>query len=306
MSTESFLEEFVLIAELGSVSAAARHLQVPRASVSRRLARLEAELGTQLMHREPGRQQLTQAGLELYQRGRKLVSDLKETLRAVASLDGVPRGLLRVGMPQGAGIEVFIAERYLAAYPEVQLEFVGHTEHDDLLTNSLHVAVRTGTIEDEALMGRKLVSFRSYPYASPTFLNDKGPCDNLKTLSTLPAIVGFDSQMRPLHHWPCWDGGQVPVRALVRTNNLQSHLDAALRGLGVALLSERIVRHHVSSGRLVSVLPDLVGMETPVSLVWPASEFLEPKVRAFIDLCTELIPNMAAARDLKDKIAAPA
>jgi len=300
MSLESHLEEFVTVVEAGSVSAAARELGVPRASVSRRLAKLEAAYGVQLLHRETHRHTLTQAGRELYQRARRIVADMAAAQAAVSALDGVPRGLLRVGMPFGSGIEMLLARAYREAYPQVTLEFVGTGTHDDLLGHGIDVALRSGPIADEALMGRRLIRFNDQVVASPDLLERLGP-PTLATLAEYPCILGFDNDGRPVAEWPLWAGGTTPVQSTIRTNDATARIDGARMGMGLTLASERLTRDHVAAGELVPILTEAVGREVTVSLVWPASEFMPPKVRAFVDLAVELIGALAAARDNAQK-----
>ncbi len=293
---ESHLEEFVRIVEAGSVSAAARELGVPRASVSRRLARLEASYGVQLLHRDTHRQNLSEAGSQLYLRARRIVADLEEARSAVSQLDTVPRGLLRVGLPAGAGFEMLLARAYRKAYPEVELEFLSTHANDDLLDNRIDVALRAGRIEDEQLIGRKLLSFRNQVYCAPSLIDERGP-PTLENLSSWDCLLGFDGYGRPKTQWPLSDGGTVPVRGPIRTNSGASRIEGALLGMGLILASERVCRSHVASGELVQVLEGVVGTSISVSLVWPATEFLPPKTRAFIDLASELIGTLARKRD---------
>lgn len=292
---ECQLEEFVQIVEIGSVSAAARALSRPRISMSRRLASLEASLGVELLHREPHQQTLTQAGTALYQRARKIVAQLQEARQAVWALDDVPRGLLRVGMPSALGVEMALAKAYQAAYPEVTLEFSACHAHGDLVSNRIDVALRAGPIEDERLIGRKLTSFRNTVYGAPEFLEKRGT-PTLEDLSDYPCILGFDSHDRPDTRWPIWAGGCVDVQGAIRSNDMVNRIEGARMGLGLTMASERLAREWVEAGQLKPVLVDVVGSMTPIRLVWPATEFMDPKVRAFIDLATEVIDRVVQAR----------
>ncbi len=295
MPLESQLAEFVEIVEAGSVAGAARVLDVPRASVSRRLAKLEERYGVQLLHRQPPLR-LTEAGSELYQRARKIVGELEEAHRAVSALDAVPRGLLRVGMPAASGIEMLLASAMLERHPEVSLEFIATPTHDDLLGNRLDIALRAGEIRDEGLMSRKLVTFNNYIYGAPSLLERLGT-PTLETLPQFPCMLGFDSEGRPQSEWPLWSGGTVNVSGPIRANTFQSQFDGAKLGLGLTLCSERLARSAVRSGELMPLLQDEVGHRMSVRLVWPAMEFMPPKVRAFIDLAAEVIGEVVSARD---------
>lgn len=296
MDLESHLEEFVQVVEQGSVSAAARALNVPRASVSRRLARLEAAYGVTLMHRQTHRQALTEAGRELYGRARRIAAQLAEARRAVSALDGVPRGLLRVGVPPDAGVEMALARAFREACPEVSLELVAAHGPLDLVGDGIDVALHAGPIADESLIGRKLASFRNIVCAAPALLEARGT-PTVETLPEWPCVLGFDGAGRPITEWPLWDGGAVPVRGPIRSSSAASRMQGARMGLGLALVSERAARRAIEAGVLVPVLVDAVGSTTAVTLIWPAAELLDPKVRAFVDVATGLIRGMVRARD---------
>lgn len=212
------------------------------------------------------------------------------------AVDAVPRGLLRVGLPAGAGIEMRLAEAYLNAYPDVQLEFVAAHTHEDLRDKRIDVALRAGPVDDLTLVGKKLLSFRNLVYASPTLIEERGQ-PRLETLSTWPCVLGFDPSGRPVTRWPLWDGGTVNVRSVVRTNTVEGTLEGARRGLGLALASERLARRFVARGDLIPVLVEEVGAITSVSLVWQPTEFMPPKLRAFIDLAAEVMGEIVADRD---------
>ncbi len=296
MAMESYLEEFVCIVEMGSVSAAARALGVPRVSLSRRLGKLETSFGVQLMHRETHQQTLTKAGKELYLRARKIVSDLEQARHVVGALDGVPRGLLRVGMPPSSWIEMMLAKAYLEACPAVKIEFVNTHIHDDLVSNGIDVALRSGRIEDERLIGRKLLDIHSFVYGSPDFLKKYGE-PRLELFAQYPCVLGFESDGRPVTHWPLWDGGKIEVQGSIRSNNVNTHIEGARMGLGLAMVSERLTRQWVREGELVPILPEVIGLQIPVALVWAPSEFMDPKVRAFVDVAIEVIARVVQTRD---------
>lgn len=208
------------------------------ASVSRRLAALEARYGVRVLHRDTHRQALTEAGRELYVPARKIVGELDEAHRSVAVLDGVPRGLLRVGMPPYVPTEIALAERYLAAYPEVELEFVSALTHTDLVAAGLDVSLRLGHIDEEQLIGRRLLSLADRVYASPPCSTASAPPPSTPSTAS-PACSASDPHGRPVRTWPLLDGGSVPVLARFRSNQAETRLAAARRGIGLTLAGER-------------------------------------------------------------------
>jgi DNA-binding transcriptional LysR family regulator len=204
--------------------------------------------------------------------------------------------VLRVGLPPAAGIEMVLADAYLTAWPEVELEFVSGHGQLDLLGSGIDVALWVGPVPDERLIGRKLASFQSLVYAAPRLIERLG-MPTLTTLADYPCVLGFDSVGRPERSWPLWAGGTTPVQGRMRSNSMPGRIDGARMGLGLTMASERFVRDQVAAGELVPVLTDVVGRMTTVRLVWQPSAFLDPKIRAFVDLSVQVVERMVKARD---------
>lgn len=278
-------EEFVSIVDCGSVTGAAESLGLPRPTVSKRLARLEERLGVRLLHRTTRRMKLTEQGELLYQRARSVVHAAREAEAAIQRRDDVPRGLLRVLIPPRVPETIFtqwLAE-FLQAYPEVSLDVVGTDVHVDLVAEGFDVAMRHGAIEDTSLVSRTLVINSEIAVASPHYLQTRGTPTSAEDLAEHNCIVGYKGSNVPNLRWPLLDGGWTPVGGSLMTNHVGLRLEAAKRHLGIAIVLDRIASDLLASGELVTVLPNIVGRRDHVRLVYPDREFLEPKVRAFID-----------------------
>lgn len=278
-------EEFVRVVDEGSVTAAARALDLPRPTVSRRLARLEERLGVRLLHRTTRRMNLTPAGERLYARARQLVDAAREVESEVRRLDGVPRGLLRISMPNGmpnAVIAKWMRE-FLERYPEVEIELFATGVHLDLLAEGIDVALRSGPIEDPSLIARTLVVNDTIVVASPDYLERRGAPTTAEALAEHDCILAYRLGKVPQRRWPLLDGGSVAVSGRLKTNQLQLRVEAARIGLGIALVLHPSAAEYIERGELVHVLPEIVGRRDRVNLVYVDREYLDPKVRAFID-----------------------
>jgi DNA-binding transcriptional LysR family regulator len=278
-------EEFVAIVDRGSVSAAAKSLGLPRPTLSKRLARLEERLGVRLLHRTTRRMKLTEQGELLYQRARGVVHAAREAEAAVQRLDEVPRGLLRVLVPPRVPEAIFTQwlTEFLEAYPEVSLDVVGSEEHVDLVAEGFDVAMRNGPIDDTSLVSRILVTNAEILVASPHYLQVHGEPASAEDLANHNCIVGYKGSNVPEHRWPLLNGGWMHVSGTLMTNHTGLRMEAAKRHLGIAIVVDRIASSMLASGELVQVLPDVVGRRDDARLVYPDREFLDPKVRAFID-----------------------
>jgi len=278
-------EEFVSIVDHGSVSAAAEALGLPRPTVSKRLARLETRLGVRLLHRTTRRMKLTEQGELLYEKARRVVHAAREAEAAVRRLDDVPRGLLRVLIPPRVPETTFTQwlTEFLHAYPEVSLDVVGTDVHVDLVAEGFDVALRHGAIEDTSLVSRTLVVNTEIAVASPDYLQARGTPTTAEELSDHNCIIGYAGKNIPNPRWPLLDGGWTHVSGKLMTNHVGLRLQAATRGLGIATVIDRVASDLLATGELVRVLPDIVGRRDYARLVYPDREFLDPKVRAFVD-----------------------
>jgi len=280
----SELQSFVQIADAGSISGAAQELELPRATVSRRLARLEDRLGVKLIHRTTRQLQLTESGEELYHHARSIMQAVAIAAQSVRRSDDVPRGLLRVSAPpldSPRFREVLLS--FVTRFPEVRLELISSTRHEDMIANNIDVAWRAGVNIDPGLIARRLLSSEVLAVASPAYLERLGAPASPADLERHECLVGFAQGARPATHWPLHDGGQLRVEGRLVSNDVHLLLDAACRGMGIAMLPAMIVRAAMAEGSVVSVLPGVLGASSQVALVYPDKRLLKPSVRAFVD-----------------------
>lgn len=291
MSTAEGFEEFVAIAHHGSVTAAAESLGLPRPTLSRRLARLEERLGVRLLHRTTRKLTLTRQGEHLYARARRVVETAREAEAEVRRLDGVPRGLLRLSIPPGVPALLFgdWLTTFLKLYPEVRLEVVATSAHIDLAAEGFDLAMRRGVIRDQSLIARTIATNRLVAVASPAYLEAHGVPRTLDELTQHDCIVGFKSGTLPDLRWPLQDGGWVEVSGTFMTNQIGLRLAAAIHDHGIAVVVDREAQDALQSGAVVPVLPEIIGRRDDVNLVYLDRDFMDPKVRAFIDFLMERI-----------------
>ena len=283
------LREFLEVTRAGSISEAARRLGLPRATLSRRIASLEADLGIRLLIRRTTRLALTRPGEELLKRAQRVVVDADAAWEAVRRLDDIPRGLLRVSVTGPYLLRLFTD--FLRAFPDVILEVQSTTRHVDLLAEGVDVAMRIGPIRDQDLIARQVHSDRLIVVASPDYLGRAGVPERASDLSRHECIVGFSGEWAPNPRWPLWRGGTVPVAGRLSANEIEHIRGAAIEGIGCALVASAVVAEDVGKGRLVPVLEDEVGAELPVSLVYADRKFIDPKVREFVDRAARVIAS---------------
>ena len=281
------MKEFLSIIHAGSISEAARNTGIPRATLSRRIATLETDLGVRLIVRRTTRLVLTSAGRELLRRAERIIADADAAWTAVRRLDDTPRGLLRVSVSGAHFPRLFTA--FLRDFPEVKLEVQSTTRHVDLLADGVDVAMRIGPVKDQDLIARLIHTDRLIVVASPDYLTRAGRPSKASDLRSHCCLMGFAGEWSANKKWPRWSGGTLDVDGHLAANDIGLLRQACLDGLGCALIASAVVAEDIEAGRLVPILLDQIGAELPISLVYVDREYIDPKVREFVDRAVDII-----------------
>jgi DNA-binding transcriptional LysR family regulator len=269
--------------EARSLSRAAAELGVPRATISRRLARLEARLGARLLRRTTRSLVLTDAGEALYRHARIVLDAVSQAEASVRRTDETMRGDLRVALPPitQPSLLALLCD-FAKEHPELRLHVHFGTKLVDLRRDGYDVALRASTQLEPGLIARTLRRDVGVAVASPEYLAKHGVPRAERDLKNHRCLMGFARGELPATHWPLAAGGQLHVEGVLFSNEVPLLHDAALRGLGIALLPSMFVRPSLDSGKLVHVLPGIIEAETHVAAVYPEREFVPPQVRAFV------------------------
>ena len=188
------LRAFARIADLGSLSGAARTLGMPKSSASRSLARLETAAGAALIERSTRHLRLTDAGRLLQRHAQRILDDVGEAENALTGLIGVPRGTLRVsvGFTFAAGPLAPMLPAFLARYPEVRVALSIDNRNVDLLAEDFDVAIRIGPLRDSELIARRLTTIALWTCASPAYLAARGTPATVEDLRSHELIGRVD------------------------------------------------------------------------------------------------------------------
>lgn len=291
MDNISDLSFFVQLVKHGSLSALARELGLTPPAVSSRLARLEKRLGVQLLNRTTRRLGVTQEG-ELYlSNGTRLLAELEELDRMVASSRAIPQGLLRVNATFGFGrrhiapaVSAF-AQRFSAV--DVQLTLTDRTVN--LADQAYDVGIRFGQVPDSRLVARKIAANRRFLCASPEYLKRAGMPMTPRELQSHQCIVLRESDSA-YGTWHLSRGRKqetVKVRGALSSNDGETAVIWALAGHGILMRSEWDVQEHLRSGALRPVLPEWSLPSADVFAVYRERMNLSAKVAAFVDFLAE-------------------
>jgi len=283
---------FLRVLDLGSISAAARSLDLSVAVASQRLKRLERGLGVRLLQRTTRRLHPTPEGRLLAEQGRALVEDLDAlTTDLRQSADSVS-GTLRMTLSAAFGRQYIspLLPEFLARYPKLRLYAHLSDEMQDLVGAGYDLAIRIGTLGDSSLVARRLASNRRMLCASPDYLRRHGrprtPADLAHHECVL--LTGRDGRQ---DSWRLTDrrGREHVVRVQGRFETTLGELvrDAVLAGQGIALHSHWHIHEELRTDQLEVVLPDYTLPESGIYAVMPQRRLVPPRVRAFIDFLGE-------------------
>lgn len=257
------IASFVAVAESGSISEAARRLRLSKSVVSERLAELERSLGAGLLHRTTRKLTLTEDGTAFLERAHRIVQEIEAAASDMAERRGTISGPLRISAPVTFGRMHLGPALYpfLAEHPELQLTLDLDDRRVDAAADGYDAVVRNGPIADSRLMAWRLAPSRRVLVASPAYLRDNGKPASIEELEQHRGIFYTN---RGVADWRFPSvGGTVIVRGKMGLglNNGDMLRDAAIAGLGIALIPMFIVGAQVAAGGLetidIGVQPEL-------------------------------------------------
>lgn len=295
------LASFVRVVELGTISAAAAAEGVPKSTISRRIARLEDELGVELLRRSARAFALTEDGQLLHARSTAALQELADVEHQLTQTSELPRGRLVVSGPRDIAGSDTIAKlfaEYRATYPKVDVEVRLESRYVDLIAEGVDVALRAHGAEipgGAGLMARLIGMSQGKLYASPDYLARRGKPRSITELTKHEFVLHRVMIGRPIVLRSS-KGGERSLDVGTIAFSLDDF--GLVRrmvevGGGIGLLAELSVGASLRAGNLVPLLPAWSMPLGRLSLVWPASRHLSPRVRSFIDLATRRLADMA-------------
>ncbi len=278
--------------ESGSLSKASRDLRLPLATVSRKVAELEAHLNATLLIRSARGLELTPAGRSYVTATKSILEQLTEAERAAAGEYTEPKGDLIVTAPIMFGrMHVLpVVTRFLDAYPDVSVALVMTDRVTHFLDDQVDVALRIGPLPDSNLTATRLGTVRHMICASPGYLAANATPSTLDDLAR-HRVISFES-VSVLSSWVFESNGAeitAPLRSRLRVNTIDAAIDAAISGAGLVQAVSYQIADHVRAGRLVVVLEAFEPRPRPVHLVYDMQNRLPMKLRAFVDF---VVPRM--------------
>ncbi|MCW2273735.1 LysR family transcriptional regulator [Rhodoblastus acidophilus] len=273
------------VVETGSLSAAGRKLNVPLATVSRKVSELEAHLGTRLFNRSSRQFTPTDAGLAYIAACRRILDDVEEAERVASGEFRTPKGDLIISAPIVFGrLHLLpVVVEFLRAYPEIDIKVIFADSMVDLFEEHIDLALRIGALPDSGLFATRLGSIRHIVCASPAYLAEQGVPRDLAELER-HACVAFQT-LSVAGLWKFKSTTITPRPRLV-VNTAEAAIDAAIAGVGVTRVLSYQAEAAIRTGALTVVLEDCEPAPLPVNLVHSGERLLPLKLRAFLDFAT--------------------
>lgn len=292
------MSTLVAAVEAGSLSAAARKLRMPLATVSRKVAELERHLSTRLLNRSGRRLALTDAGESYVAACRRILEEIAEAERAAAGEYRAPRGELVVTAPVVFGrlhVAPIVVE-FLKAYGDIDIRLRLADHVLNLHEDRIDVAVRIGVLPDSSLVATRVGSIHPVVCASPGYFAARGTPQAPAELARHDCIA-FEG-IAAARAWMFGAPGRqqsVPVRSRLAVNSAEAAVDAAVAGLGIARLLSYQAADALRRGALAVALEAFEPPALPVSVLHAGERPLPLKVRAFLDF---LVPRLRGGLSL--------
>ncbi|MAM38313.1 LysR family transcriptional regulator [Sphingobium sp.] len=285
------LRTFVEVADAGGVTAAALRLGVSKSIVSRRLARLEADLGIQLLVRTTRGAALTEAGITFRDHAAKACAEIDMAREAILPA-GALRGRFRISAPLTFGPTHFapVIAELARHHPDLKIQASYSDRFVDLVAEGFDCAIRVGHLSDSNMMAR-LVGWTTGKYvAAPEYIERHGSPE------TPDEFVTHQVVMQGTESWPVADGGKIVMmkpQGRFRADNAVALVGAALAGIGLAGLPEALIKEHLASGALVEVMRRYPIPKLGIYVIRPPGQHPARKIRVLTEMLIECFGGSA-------------
>lgn len=293
MDSFNYLDSFILSAESGSFSAAARRLGLTPAAVSKNVARLEGSLGARLFQRSTRSLTLTEAGERFLARVAGPVQELQGAIADLTRDGDVPAGRLKVGMALAVGRTYLVPllGEFVRRYPAVLPDWHFDNRQVDLVGDGYDAAIGGGIELTQGIVARELARVHIVAAASPAFMAGLPVPRHPSDLAELPGIARRSAPSGRLRSWSlrnrAGDEALADFRPVAVFDDPEAMARAAACGAGIALLPTPHAVPLLESGELVRLLPDWHADSGPLSIYYPSKRLMPSKTRVFVDFVVE-------------------
>jgi len=286
---------FARVAEAGSFAEAARRMNISRAAVSKAVAKLEKDLSTRLFLRSTRHLSLTETGAALSEHTARILEESEHAERAINSLHAEPRGILKVSVSSSFGTRHIAPALpcFLTRHPKIKIDLTITDHPGDLIEEGYDVQIRVTNEPDHNLVARKIAPVRRILCATPQYFQQWGMP---KTPEDLEKHNCLDCALSTEQGYWRFNGPagkiKVPISGTLRINDNDALAQAALHGLGIALLPTYTIGMELQKGRLQTTLPEYLSIERHIYACYLPSRHLPVKIRAFINFLAEYVGDI--------------
>ena len=277
---------FTKAAQLGGLTPAADVLNVPKASASRQLQRLEATVGHLLLHRGSARFALTEEGREFLVAAQHVLTILDDVMLSLSSGGGTVAGRLRVAVPHYYGRELLAVHlpEFMSAYPQLEVMVETGNDRADLFRDEADVAIRRGREGCDEMVARHLKNEPMVLCAAPGYLAAHPAIEDVPDLASHAFLVSeAEGRKKEISLATTGKIHRVDAGSVFQTDDLELILKLTLAAKGIGMLPLSLAQLHVDSGVLVPVLPLVKLKPQEINLVYLPSRRHSPKIKIFVD-----------------------
>lgn len=280
------LMTFVMVVDEDSFSAAAKKLGLSHSVISRRITRLENELGVQLLQRTTRRLSMTEAGRAIYERAKQIQRDIEEVSLTVSASQQELRGTLRINAPMSFGqlhLMPAICE-FMEQYPDLRIELLLGRQYANLIEESLDISIQISELPDSSFIAKTLMHRNTIVCATPKYLAQYGTPQKPEDLKQHNCLLYQEKRVH--NDWRFIRNKEefsVKVSGNLIINSSQAVAKAALASLGIARLPNYLIMHEINTGNLVSLIPEYCPKDIGIYAVYSHRKYLAKKVRVFVD-----------------------
>jgi DNA-binding transcriptional LysR family regulator len=281
------LRVFVTVVETGSLTEAARRLNIAPSTVSKHISALEAKVHGQLIVRSTKQIHVTELGRRFNARCQAIIQEVERTEFEVDEYNAEPQGVLRISAAPVFAVKHLapVVARFLEKYPKVSVDLQLTNTEEDLVANGIDAAIRISSKLDDNLVAVKLAPNVRVYCAAPSYMAKHGKPSSVTDLVNHNCLIIQSVAQSAV--WPMRreDGviEQVAVTGTFKCNNGDMLCEALLQGMGIGHLARFMVYDHIASGDLVELFPESRVIASHIYVVFPTKRHMPQKTRAFVD-----------------------
>jgi DNA-binding transcriptional LysR family regulator len=281
---------FSQVVEKKNFSKVAEHLGIVKSMISKRVSRLEADLGVRLINRSTRSMSLTESGKTLYEYTARIQDELDGAMEAIAVSYDKPRGKLKVMSPLsfGSGALSTVTGDFIQEFPDIDVQMLLSSQTSNAIEMGLDLLIHVGEPADSNMMARKIATRRLVVCASPDYFARTDTPNVPQDLVRHNCLI--HTRLPESNIWRFSDRGRVDrvaIKGSFESNSSQALKYAALSGLGCVMLPDYTLRAELEDGHLVRVLSDYCPGDINIYGLYPYTKHVTPKLRAYLDYLVE-------------------